>query len=83
MYVPTARGAKLPEPYEPLPVTVTVFVYATVVQLFGPYAVKVMLPPAGPPAVVGLMTGLPGLFAVPPSDAVSLIEPPSCTGPLA
>ena len=56
---------------------------ATVVQLFGPKAVKVIMPPAGLPAVVGLMTGVPGWLAVPVMVAVSLIALPSWTGPLA
>src|SRR5262249_5883887 len=38
---------------------------ATVVQPFGPTAAQVMSPPAAAPAVVGLMTGLPGWLAVP------------------
>src|SRR2546426_2418024 len=54
---------------------------ATVVQSFGPRAVKVIMPPAGLPAVVGLMTGVPGWFAVPVMVAVSLIALPSWTGP--
>ena len=44
---------------------------------------NVIEPPAGPPAVVGLITGVPGLFAVPVSVALSLIVPPSWIGPLA
>ena len=65
-----------------MPLTVTgEDVKATVVQLFGPYAVKVIVPPAGPPAVVGLIAGVPGLFAVRPRVALSLIALPSTTGP--
>ena len=82
--MPTAVGVKLTGPYVPSPVMVTeVGPNATVVQLFGPKAVKVIMPPAGLPAVVGLMTGVPGWLAVPVMVAVSLIALPSWTGPLA
>jgi hypothetical protein len=64
----------------PSPLTATaVEVNATVVQLFGPSRVKVMLQPAGLPAVVGLIAGVPGRFAVPLSAAVSVIGLPSNT----
>src|SRR6266498_4813091 len=76
-----AVGVKLTGPYVPSPLTVTVVVNATVVQLFGPYAVKMMVPSAGAPSVVGLIAGVPGWFAVPVSVAVSLIGLPSWTGP--
>src|SRR5438309_2191444 len=56
---------------------------ATVVQLSGPNAVQLIVPPAGPPTVVGLITGLPGWLAVPRSVAVSLIAWPSVTPALA
>ena len=38
-----------------------------------------MLPPAGPPGVVGLMTGVPGLLAVPVRVAVSVTGLPMKT----
>jgi len=71
--VPGKFGEKLPDGYDPLPFTFTVAVNATVVQLLGPNAVNVMVPFAGLPAVVGLMTGVPGSLAVPLSVAVSEI----------
>src|SRR6266498_698224 len=74
-----AVGVKLTGPYVPSPLTVTVVVNATVVQLFGPYAVKMMVPSAGAPSVVGLIAGVPGWFAVPVSVAVSVIRLPSTT----
>src|SRR5215468_8246297 len=80
--MPGEVGVKLAGPYVLSPLTATGDeVNATVVQLFGPKAVKVMVPPAGPPAVVGLITGVPGLFAVPVSVAVSVIGLPRVTGP--
>jgi len=45
VYVPTAVGVNAPEPYAPSPLTVTVLVPATVVQLFGPKTVNVIVPP--------------------------------------
>ena len=76
--MPGAVGVKLTGPYVPSPLTGTAAeVNATVVQLFGPYAVNVIVPSAGPPAVVGLITGVPGWLAVPDSVAVSLIGLPS------
>src|SRR5215468_5215915 len=79
--MPGVVGVKLTGPYVPSPLTARVVVNATVLQSFGPKAVKVMVPPAGPPAVVGLITGVPGSFAVPVSVAVSLMGLPSRTGP--
>jgi hypothetical protein len=66
-------AVKLPELYGPSPLTFTVDVKALVLQSFGPKAVKVIEPCATFPAVVGLMTGVPGSLAVPVSVAVSLI----------
>jgi hypothetical protein len=66
-------AVKVPELYGPSPLTFTVDVKALVMQSFGPKAVKVIVPCATFPAVVGLMTGVPGSLAVPPSVAVSLI----------
>ena len=40
-----------------------------------------IVPPAARPAVVGLMTGVPGLFAVLPRVAVSVTGFPKSTGP--
>src|SRR2546425_9669819 len=65
----------------PSPLTVRVSEKAMVVQLFGPKAVKLIVPPAAAPGVVGLMTGVPGSLAVPVNVAVSPIACPSWTGP--
>jgi hypothetical protein len=73
VYEPGALGEKLVV-YCPSPLTFTaVGPKATVVQLLGPYAVKVMVPFARLPAVVGVMTGVPGSLAVPLSVAVSVM----------
>src|SRR5262249_31996714 len=56
---------------------------ARVLQLSGPKTFQVIEPPAAAPGVIGLITGLPGWFAVPVIVAVSLIELPSVTVPLA
>src|SRR5436190_10561139 len=49
------------------------------VESSGPYALNVIEPPAAPPAFVGLITGVPGSFAVLPSVPVSLMGEPSAT----
>src|SRR5436190_19541672 len=63
------------------PLTATVGdVYATAVQLSGPYSLKVIVPPAGaPPVPVRLMTGLAGCMAVPDRAAESVTAVPSVT----
>ena len=68
-----------------MPLTVTADdVYATVVQLPGPYSVNVIVPPAGdPPVPVRLMIGLAGWVAVPPKAAESLTAVPKLTPALA
>ena len=49
-------------------------------QLFGPYSVKVIVPPAAAPAVpVRLITGSAGCVAVPPSMAESVTGLPRLT----
>ena len=64
----------------PSPLTVNALeVKATVLQSFGPRSVKVIVPPARAPAVVGLMTGVPGWFAVPERLAVSVTGCPRST----
>ena len=67
--------------YVPLPLTGTAAdVYASVVQLPGPYSLKVMVPDAAaPPVPVRLMTGSAGWVAVPLSAAESVTAVPSVT----
>src|SRR5215212_11105277 len=59
----------------------TRFVASQTAVADGPYSLNVIEPPAAAPAVVGLMTGDPGLFAVPASAAESLTELPIVTVP--
>ena len=61
--------------FAPVPVSTQTAVDVAV----GPYSLNVMVPPAGPPAVVGLMTGVPGWFAVPVRCALSVIDAPGDT----
>jgi hypothetical protein len=67
--------------YVPFPLTATgVDVYARVVQLPGPYSLKVIVPPAAAPAApVRLITGFAGWVAAPLNAAESVTALPSDT----
>src|SRR5512133_2137570 len=82
-YVPTASGVKLTGPYVPSPSTVTdcglvPVPVAFVVQSFLS-SVKVIVPPAFAPGVVGSIAGVPGWCDVPLRAAVSVTGLPKTT----
>ena len=90
VYVPTAVGSAVTAPYDALsPETVTgdpVTVSPEALQLFGPLTEKVIEPPAAAwvPTVAlivppGPTPSVPGCFAVPVRDAVSLMVFPRVT----
>jgi hypothetical protein len=86
-YVPGSVGTNCGagELYTPFPLTGTVGdVYASDVQLFGPYSLNVIVPPAGAPAVLlRLIGGLVGCVAVSPRVAESETALPRKTSVLA